>query len=542
MRASLFLFFDRIHRRAANALSALHQGLWLGLLDREALHEVAMRQYLVWGEYRDPEYNRSGLYPWEERVVERFFPDCRSILLTAAGGGREVLALLARGFAVEAYECSPGLVEAGNRLLEEGGRPAAIALAPPDRVPAAAGRHDGAIVGWGAYMHVPRREARVALLRELAARLPARGPILLSFYTRPRDTPAYRTIAAVANLVRRLRFDPDRVEPGDTLAKTFDHHFTEAELRAELEAAGLELVHFARAPYPHAVARTAGEAAAEPRYIHGTEPGEQARLSRLNEILNSSSLAKLRLAGGERVLDVGSGLGQLSREIARAVGPAGRVVGVERDPRQLAEAERVAAAAGEDGRVEFRRGDAVQLPLTESEWGAFDLAHCRFLLEHVPDPAAVVAAMVRAVRPGGRVVLEDDDHEVLRLHPAAPAVERLWRAYFETYDAMGNDPYVGRRLVELLRRAGARPVETDILFFGSCAGRADFDLLIDNFEGILIGARETILAGGGEGGAPSITAAELERALDELGRWRRRPDAALWYGTCWAEGVRTPPD
>ncbi len=545
MRASLFFLFDRIHRRASNALSALHQGIWLGLLGRAALHEVAMRQYLGWDEYRDPAYNRSGLYAWEESVVERYFSDCRSLLVTAAGGGREVLALLERGFAVEAFECSPGLVEAGNRLLEECGREASIELAPPDRVPESAGSHGGAIVGWGAYMHVPGRAARVALLRQLAARLPAGGPILLSFYTRPADTAAYRTIAATANLLRRLRLDPDRVERGDTLAKTFDHHFTEAELRAEVEAAGLELVHFARAPYPHAVARVAGavpagdEGAGGPSYIHGTEPGEQARLSRLNEILNPSSLAKLRLAGGERVLDVGSGLGQLSREIARAVGPRGRVVGVERDARQLAEARRRAAAAGEEGHVEFRPGEAVAPPLTEAEWGTFDLAHCRFLLEHVPDPAAVVAAMVRAVRPGGRVVLEDDDHEVLRLHPAAPAVDRLWRAYFETYGAMGNDPYVGRRLVELLRRAGARPTETDILFFGSCAGRADFDLLIDNFQGILTGAREAILEAGGKGAASSIGAAEFERAIEELERWRRRPDAALWYGTCWAEGIRT---
>ncbi len=553
LRASLFLVFDRIFRRATNALSALHQGLWLGVLDRQALHRVAMRQYLAWVEYRDPAYNRSGLSTWEASVADRFFTGRRSLLLTAAGGGREVLALLERGFAVEAFECSPGLVEAGNRLLEESGWEAAIELSPPDRLPAAAGQHDGAIVGWGAYMHVPRRAARIAFLRDIAARLPAGGPVLLSFYTRPGDTVAYRTIAATANLFRRLRFDRDRVERGDTLSKTFDHHFTEAEVRAEIEAAGLEMIHFARAPYPHAVARVAGAepaagaetnerrvgsapgAAGESKYIHGTEPGEQSRLSRLNEILNASSLAKLRLQGGERVLDVGSGLGQLTRAIARAAEPGGRVVGVERDPRQLDEAKRQAAEAGEGGLVDFRRGEATELPLAEAEWGRFDLAHCRFLLEHVPDPAAVVGAMVRAVRPGGRVLLEDDDHEVLRLDPAAPAVDRLWRAYYETYHALGNDPYVGRRLVALLRRAGALPVATDIHFFGSCAGRADFEALIDNFEGILTGAREAILAGAA---TPTIALEDYERALDELGRWRRRPDAALWYGTCWAEGRR----
>ncbi len=64
-------------------------------------------------------------------------------------------------------------------------------------------------------------------------------------------------------------------------------------------------------------------------YIHGSDPAEQGRLSLLNELLNQGSLGALRLARGERVLDVGSGLGQLSRAMARTVG-AGGVIGVER--------------------------------------------------------------------------------------------------------------------------------------------------------------------------------------------------------------------
>jgi cyclopropane fatty-acyl-phospholipid synthase-like methyltransferase len=48
-------------------------------------------------------------------------------------------------------------------------------------------------------------------------------------------------------------------------------------------------------------------------YIHGTHPDEQARLSLLNDLLNRGSLRELQLQGGERVLDVGCGLGQLAR-------------------------------------------------------------------------------------------------------------------------------------------------------------------------------------------------------------------------------------
>src|SRR5262245_56998718 len=53
-------------------------------------------------------------------------------------------------------------------------------------------------------------------------------------------------------------------------------------------------------------------------YIHGTDPEEQARLTRLNQLLNQRSVEEIALCGGERILDLGSGLGQLSRALARA--------------------------------------------------------------------------------------------------------------------------------------------------------------------------------------------------------------------------------
>src|SRR5688572_30181111 len=98
-------------------------------------------------------------------------------------------------------------------------------------------------------------------------------------------------------------------------------------------------------------------------YIHGTAPEEQARLSVLNDLLNVGSLRELHLQGGERILDIGSGLGQLSRAMARVSGV--RVVGVERSADQIAEAERQAAQAGEVTLAEFRRGDALHLPLRD---------------------------------------------------------------------------------------------------------------------------------------------------------------------------------
>ncbi|UCH85431.1 MAG: methyltransferase domain-containing protein [Candidatus Latescibacterota bacterium] len=268
------------------------------------------------------------------------------------------------------------------------------------------------------------------------------------------------------------------------------------------------------------------------QYIHGTDPDEQKRLSVLNDLLNDASLTSMNIQEGSRILDVGSGLGQFTRMMARAAGTDGTVIGIERDSEQIKEAARQARIAGDGALVEFRTGDAVGLPLRDDEWGTFDIAHARFLLEHVPDPLAVVRSMVGAVKIGGRVVLEDDDHDVMRLWPELPVADRLWRTYADTYRRVGNDPFVGRRLVALLHEAGASPRQNRWLPFSSCAGHPLFKTFMANFAGVISSARQTIIS------SSAWSDEEFDHALTAIEEWSRRPDAALWYGTFWAEGVR----
>jgi len=267
-------------------------------------------------------------------------------------------------------------------------------------------------------------------------------------------------------------------------------------------------------------------------YIHGSQQEEQARLSALNDFLNSGCLEKLPVFEGAHVLDVGSGLGQFSRLMASKVGELGRVVGIERDPQQRQKATTLALEQGEEKLVDFRLGDAYDLPLKEAEWGSFDMAFSRFVLEHLGNPSLAVGQMAKAVKKGGRVILTDDDHATYRLSPEPPGFSLIWNAYIRSYERIGNDPFIGRRLTSLLYENGLQPNRLTSVFFGACAGEPTFPFISDNLIGILVGAKELMLQ------EQLITPLHFDSSIDSIKKWQQLPDAALSYSIDWAEGVK----
>jgi len=268
-------------------------------------------------------------------------------------------------------------------------------------------------------------------------------------------------------------------------------------------------------------------------YVHGTSPEEQRRLGLMNDLVNEGSLRELALAGGERILEMGAGTGVFARRMARAAGRSGRVVGIERSPAQLAAAEELGRLAPGDVPVELRLGDVLDPPLEPREWGSFDVVHARFLLEHLDDPVAAVRVMARAAKPGGRLVLEDDDHDVMRLWPEPTGFDAVWSAYQESYRSMGRDPLIGRKLPGILHEAGVRPSRASWIWFGACAGDPRLPVAVDNLCGVIAGAQDAILATG------RVDAAEVEALLADLRAWGGRPDASFGYAFPWVEG-RTP--
>jgi SAM-dependent methyltransferase len=112
-------------------------------------------------------------------------------------------------------------------------------------------------------------------------------------------------------------------------------------------------------------------------------------------------LEGLDLQPGEALLDVACGPGSVTRAAAIEVGPTGRVTGVDLSPAMLAIAQAKPVPA-EAGAIDYRHAPADRLPVADAD---FDAAACQQGLQFFPSPAAALAEMRRALRPGGRVAI-----------------------------------------------------------------------------------------------------------------------------------------
>lgn len=166
-----------------------------------------------------------------------------------------------------------------------------------------------------------------------------------------------------------------------------------------------------------------------------------------------SLLEQVGVGPGLTCLDVGCGGGDVSVQMARMVGPRGRVVGIDMDGEKIALARAEAAALGLDN-VEFRVSK-----VGENDGAArFDVVYARFVLTHLSDPAAAVVWMLGRLRPGGALIVEDIDFRGHFCEPEPAAFRRYLELYTTVVRGRGADPDIGARLPGLLLDAGAAQV------------------------------------------------------------------------------------
>jgi SAM-dependent methyltransferase len=201
--------------------------------------------------------------------------------------------------------------------------------------------------------------------------------------------------------------------------------------------------------------------------IEGGEAG-RARLSVLSQAMAEATgalLDRVNVPRGAMVLDAGCGGGDVTRQLKDRAGPGAEVIGIDLDEAKLA----AARALSPDIRFERRRLDA---PGALDDLGPFDLIYARFLLSHLTDPAAMLAAFRERIKPGGRLVVEDVEFAAHLCWPPRASFDRYVVWYRKAARKRGADADIGPKLTGLLRAAGFQNLEARVVQPGGLTGAA----------------------------------------------------------------------
>ena len=193
------------------------------------------------------------------------------------------------------------------------------------------------------------------------------------------------------------------------------------------------------------------------RYAMGYDDRERRRLQLQASIINPVTEQLLRRAGigaGMRVLDVGSGVGDVALLAARMVGPTGSVTACDLDEKALAVLGERAASEGL-ANISTLAGDLHALALPHD----IDAVTGRHILIHLPDPLSMVRLVASFVKPGGVVVFQEYDFSVMHAgFPPTPLRDRTFEI-FRDFFAMARHGNMGTRLPVLFAEAGLTAID-----------------------------------------------------------------------------------
>jgi SAM-dependent methyltransferase len=185
----------------------------------------------------------------------------------------------------------------------------------------------------------------------------------------------------------------------------------------------------------------------------GYSAEETARLEKQAQLWNPSTRRLFEEAGigaGMKVLDIGSGAGDVALLAADLIGPSGTVVGVDSDPAVLATAQDRVRTAGV-ANVSFIPADLHALDLDDD----FDAVVGRLILLHMEHPAATLRAVAGHARPGGIVAFQEIDmsHGPFDI-PPSPLRQQMWDWTMRSFSHAGVDLMIGLKLHRVFLDAG----------------------------------------------------------------------------------------
>jgi ubiquinone/menaquinone biosynthesis C-methylase UbiE len=269
----------------------------------------------------------------------------------------------------------------------------------------------------------------------------------------------------------------------------------------------------------------------EQGYVLGHSGRELERLRRQAKLVDPITRAFFVEAGigpGMRVLDLGSGGGDVSLLVADLVGPKGEVVGVDRSADGITRAEARVRSKGLTN-VSFVRSELSAVNLE----GPFDAAVGRYVLCFLPDVPAVLRRIAKLIRPGGCMVFHEPDRSTMHSVPPAPSYDNSSRWSTETYLRSGADVLVGTKLYSMFVAAGLPPPTMRLhAIIGGATATDEIHLDADQAEILAADMERYGIATREQLGVETL-AARITRELEasngiiigrgEIGAWARLP-------------------
>jgi ubiquinone/menaquinone biosynthesis C-methylase UbiE len=173
-----------------------------------------------------------------------------------------------------------------------------------------------------------------------------------------------------------------------------------------------------------------------------------------------------RVRSGAEVLSVGCGPGVILREVCR-LDASIRATGIDLSAERVREAKQKNNGIPQ---LDFIRGDAQAMELPSDR---FDLVYSRMLLEYLKDKEGAVREMARVSKRGGTVLLQDLDGQLLWHYPEDQVVQGTAEKVVKALEATGFDPFVGRKLFWLARKAGLKNIEVQVECYHLIAGEIE---------------------------------------------------------------------
>ncbi|GAA1660999.1 methyltransferase domain-containing protein [Fodinicola feengrottensis] len=249
-------------------------------------------------------------------------------------------------------------------------------------------------------------------------------------------------------------------------------------------------------------------------YVHGYSGVETRRLGDQADTLAELLHAGTHFPAGTRVLEVGCGVGAQTVHLV-AGSPAADLVSIDLSVESVA----VARARVPAPNVRFQVADLHDLPFADAE---FDHLFVCFVLEHLADPVAALAAVRRVLRPGGTITVIEGDHGSAFFHPASAYAQATIDCLVELQARAGGDGLLGRQVEPLLTAAGFRDVvvRPRTMYVDRTRPALVEGFTRNTFIAMVEGVRDDALAAG------LLTSGEWDRGIADL---RRIVDGTFHY-------------